>query len=354
MHGHSGPKIEASQLNKGLSAFVFTFSLVSLTLSNKVAFSSSCSSKIVLTITALQQLVVAVFVLLQTQVNGYMGVVDFSWNTFYRVLPVGILSAFDFGLTNVALKFLPVSIFQIVKCLTPAFVLVLGFIFGTSKPSWVLGLSIVLIVGGSCISVGSRASGVGSELPMDGLIILLLAIVAAALRTVVSQLVVKNTSDDQPPVSTAAATFHCAFQMFIVVLPTAIWAEYSDIVAFSSCGEVQSESFWIFVTMFLAYVVSVMGFWLTSVTSGLTTALCALLQRLITVLLAIYLLHETVKTSTWVGFSISLLGILVYNFESKIQGMMKASAAETDEELAHVAAAEEGSHQKSKSYGTQK
>lgn len=349
MHGAGGPKIEASQLNKGLSAFVFTASLVSLTLSNKVAFSSSCSSKVVLTITALQQLVVAVLVLLQSYASSYMGVIDFSWSTFYRVLPVGILSAFDFGLTNVALKFLPVSIFQIVKCLTPAFVLVIGFLFGTSKPSLVLGLSVVMIVAGSVVSVGSRASGTGSELPMDGLIILLLAILAAALRTVVAQLIVKNAPEGEAPVSTAAATFHCAFQMFVVVLPTAVWAEYQDILAFSTCGDAVKDAYWIFVTMFLAYVVSVMGFWLTSVTSGLTTALCALLQRLITVLLAIYLLHETVQTSTWLGFSISLSGILVYNFSHQIEAMCKASSAQSEEELAHVAPAAAA---EAKSYGT--
>ena len=351
MHGGPSKHIEASMLNRGLSAFVFTFSLVSLTLSNKMAFSSPCSSKIVLTITALQQLLVAMFVLIQCFFSGYMGTIDYSWSTFYRVLPVGILSAFDFGLTNVALKFLPVSIFQIVKCLTPAFVLVLGFIFGTSKPSWILGLSIVLIVGGSCVSVGSRANGVGSELPLQGLVILLFAILAAALRTVVSQLVVKNTNEDQPPVSTAAATFHCAFQMFLVVTPTAIWAEYDDIVAFGSCGDFSSEAWWIFLTMFLAYVVSVMGFWLTWVTSGLTTALCALLQRLITVLLAIYLLSETVRTSTWIGFSLSLSGILVYNFEHKIGDMLKHSSAKSDEELAPVVE-EEGDKKRKKGYGT--
>ena len=44
MHGAGGAKIEASQLNKGLSVLVLTASLISLTLSNKVAFSSSCSS----------------------------------------------------------------------------------------------------------------------------------------------------------------------------------------------------------------------------------------------------------------------------------------------------------------------
>ncbi len=325
------------------SAAVFTTCFVLLTVANKAAFVSPCGSTVVLTVTALQQLFVVLLVVVQDMLSGTMGHIEYSRAQALRVLPVGVLSALDVTLSNLALRLLPLSIFQIVKCLTPAFVLVLGFIFGTSKPSWVLGLSILLIVGGSVQSVyssmdsGPQDAIAGSNVTAGhshrlssspvptplGLLVLLVAIAASSLRTVVSQLLVRRSSESQmPPVSTASATFHSALQMLVIMSFAAGAAETEAVRNFRSCEPVPMELCWIVVTIMLAYVVSVMTFWLTLVTSALTTALCALLQRLATVLLAIVLLGEAVQPNTWIGFFISLAGILLYNFDRKIEAKL--------------------------------
>ena len=352
-----------------VSAATFTAAFVLLTVANKAAFASPCGSTVVLTISSLQQLFVVMLVMAQDRCSDYMGHVVFSWSDFKRVLPVGILSALDVGLSNVALQLLPLSMFQIVKCLTPAFVLVLGFIFGTGKPSWILGLSIVLIVGGSIQSVLSSvedspptatnhpAQSVAQPFAfsISGLLVLVVAIGASSLRTIVSQLLVqKSVVSNLPPISAASATFHSALQMLVVMTVAAALTEGDAVLNFHNCEPLPMEMYWIVLTVLFAYLVSVMTFWLTLVTSALTTSVCALLQRLATVLLAVVVLHETVRSATWIGFFISLGGIVLYNFEHRITRLFcgEEANAEGDAELEPIAAASANTNAPSLSYGT--
>ena len=81
---------------------------------------------------------------------------NLPWSTYLRVaLPIGIASALDIGLSNLAMGLIPLSVYTMVKSATPVFVLVLSFAMGLNKVSARLVGVVALIVAGEILTVKS-------------------------------------------------------------------------------------------------------------------------------------------------------------------------------------------------------
>lgn len=137
------------------SIILYCSSTLFLLTFNKWFFSYRKDFGYILTITWGQQFFVVLLLLsCQTCLARFMGSIDYSWAPLRRVAPVGVLATLDYSLSNLALKMVPMTVYEIVKSCSPAVVLIASICMGLMKPSLVLGVIVAAIVVGAAIAVG--------------------------------------------------------------------------------------------------------------------------------------------------------------------------------------------------------
>ena len=114
--GHASPLVKkgSSMLAVVGSIIFYCLATMSLLIFNKWFFSYHREFGFVLTITCMQQIGVVVLLLsLQPLLRYVMGDITFGWSIFLRVAPVGALASADYGFSNLALKIVPMTVYEI-------------------------------------------------------------------------------------------------------------------------------------------------------------------------------------------------------------------------------------------------
>lgn len=351
---------------------------------NKWLFTHNPEFSFVLTITWLQQIGVVILLLsLQRPLRPVMGPISFSHTVCARAAPVGILASVDYSFSNLALKIIPMTIYEIVKSCAPAVVLVLSILLGLMQPSVRLTAVVALIVSGAVIAVyrprpnGGDGSAPPIAVSAEGLVLIVCGAVGSAMKSVAAQMSLhgdrrrleaalaeaaadgeldvcphtahgadaKHTEDatyseesSRPtsveaharfgPVNPITVAFYCGLVMVVALVPIVYVREGGGLQGWwgtvPHATKARNIGF-VMLSSVLSILVSVSSFLVMRETSALTYAVVALGERILIVIIAIAALGESLPFLNGMGFVMTLAGIAWYNG-------MKAAPAGSDAE----------------------
>jgi len=237
-----------------------------------------------------------------------------NWNDFLKkVMPTGIISALDIGLSNWSFMFITVSLYTMVKSSCILFILFFSLVLGLEKPRW----NLVVIV--TCISLGLFLFVFKStQFNMEGFILVLLASFLGGARWTLSQVLCQKAELGLTnPIDTV---YHLCPTMIIGLFPIFIGRETSFLVSEATFNAQTTPELFTSISLIcmgglLAFFLSFSEYLLLSYTSSLTLAIAGIFKELCTLILATTVGSDELTMTNWLGFLICICGISthVYN-----------------------------------------
>eukprot|EP00884_Botryococcus_braunii_P017264 jgi/Botrbrau1/4220/Bobra.0044s0018.7 len=115
-----------------------------------------------------------------------------TWsNYFSQVVPNGVCTGLDIGLSNFSLSLITLSFYTMCKSTTPIFLLVFAFLWGIERPSWSLAGVVAVISLGLTLLVAGE-----TQFNMVGFVLVMLASMLSGLRWTITQVLLQG-SDHQ-------------------------------------------------------------------------------------------------------------------------------------------------------------
>lgn len=290
-----------------------------------------------LTVTCIHQAIVFILVL-ATEKNFLrcsVGPIERSRSTLAVVAPIGVASGLDWGLSNTSLRWIPLTMYEMVKCSAPIVVLLLGWWIGVQQLTpRMLGIVAVLTFGiFLSVSGGNVAVFSSADFPFQGFVCVSLATLLAGIRVVFAQRVLHG---DRLSSSVNTATF------LYYVTPTSCGAlllpayifEGPQVVRYlntHSVGECVWLAFLVFMSSCLAYFLSLSEYVLTQKTSALSLSVCGIAKQALITALAMMVFHEKIGGTNIIGVLLCFAGIAAYNL-TKYQQISQYTPVPFDEE----------------------
>jgi solute carrier family 35 protein C2 len=245
-----------------------------------------------------------------------------DWSYIYLIGPIGVMCAFDWGISNLSIQLINVSLYEMIKGSTPLFVLVLSFVTGLQYPSGILLLSL------ACIAVGTYLAICGidgvdkvltSGFPVFGSMLCLTGAFFSGARSVFTQFIMQHWIDPFTGASTInaiTAVYYVAPATSASLLLPIFYFELPRIVKWYTTAA-QGVVAWTFVELFgsavAAFCVTISTFMLTKKTSALTYSVVQIGERVTIVALAMVTFGDHVGIWNAVGFGATLTGIALYH-----------------------------------------
>jgi solute carrier family 35 protein C2 len=282
--------------------------------------------------------------------NLYINHQIINWNLFKKLIPIGILTGFDYGLSNLSLVFVTVTVYTIVKSVVPLFIMIISFITGVLKPKLSLILSVVFITIGIMLTLFGF-----TQVNILGVFFIALAAGCAAIRLVGLQKVLQSTdiiprklltdedferSDDEvlelhlEPTHVPSLLVYCYVSgvISLTLLPLAAIFEFRDIyVKFSDYklvdhSDLYSKIFFMMRFFSIAIVGGTIGlilnvseYFVIQLTSSLTLSIIGIIRELLLIALGMLLFGDKMTIVNSIGYVICLCGIIVYKVDRYIQ-----------------------------------
>lgn len=224
------------------------------------------------------------------------------------VVPIAFFTAIDIALCNESYSMVGVSTMTVIKSSTVVFTYLFSICFGLERFRWTLLGLVILIVG----SVGLSVNGMTVD-DWLGVVFLCVSVLAAALRWVIIHRQLQREKLEalqlmlltQPLTAVFLALPACAID--VGRLTRYISEDFDGPTLFAAV---------LLVTMsvFLAFALIFSEFHLVALTSSVSLCVAGVGKEVLTILCAIVTLYEVVTWRTWIGISLSILGILLYSW----------------------------------------
>lgn len=335
-----------------IAAFVATTSLVaSSALTNctvqkmvgaRNAFRSPYNFHFPLSTTCIHQFVVWLLLLLceKRVLVPIGGEINRSSALFRTIVPIGLLCGIDWGLSNTSLRFVDLSLYEMMKSSSPMFVLLFSVLLGMMKPSlFMLGVVCLLSVGMFLsVSGGDLAFLSVEHFPVVGFAQLCIATLLSGTRVVLLQALLQHgsvsnavahsqqlpssptaeASCTKPSINPPTMLYYAAPASAAALLAPALLWEGMDVVHYFRTVPTQMSvevATWIGGTSLLAFFLSMSELLATRYTSALTLCVVGISKQVFIVVVALTVFSETVHSANVVGFVLTFLGIVLYNFD---------------------------------------
>lgn len=245
-----------------------------------------------------------------------------NWEVFLtKVLPTGIISALDIGLSNWSFMFITVSLYTMVKSSCILWILFFSLILGLEKPHKNLILIVICIAFGLFLFVFKS-----TQFNLEGFILVLLASFLGGARWTLSQVLCqKKELGLTNPIDTV---YHLCPAMLLGLFPIFIGHETGFLV---SKATFNADSTADFLTTFiligsggiLAFGLSISEYLLLSISSSLTLSISGIAKELCTLIIATKVGSDVLTPTNWLGFLVCICGICihVYNKYQKMQSL---------------------------------
>lgn len=237
--------------------------------------------------------------------------VTLTWDTMLKkVLPTGIISALDIGLSNWSFMFITVSLYTMVKSSCILFILFFSLLLGLEKPR----PNLIIIV--FCISLGLFLFVFKStQFNLEGFVLVLIAAFLGGARWTLSQILCQKSEIGlSNPID---AIYHLTPTMIIGLFPIFIGNESSFMLSKYTFGaetttDLLASLSLICVGGVLAFFLSVSEYLLLSYTSSLTLSISGIFKELMTLIIATTIGTDEIELINWLGFGICICGIGVH------------------------------------------
>lgn len=316
---------------------------------------------------------------------------SFNWGFFWTfVVPTAAASAGDIGLSNVSLKFVPLTSYTIIKSSSVVFVLLFSCLFKLEKFHWKLPL----ITFGMFVGVIMMVYQPNSENPnrrrfdndlvIFGSMLVLMSSCLSGFRWVYTQMILKNipskssnpskshsgniidnsditkidnksrTSKPRKPHPIITINQLSPIMSTLLFITSLIvekpFPDFLDSVLFkvqsqsdfalTISGSYHYTTFSIFKGMFLlitpgvkVFVMTFCEFGILQISQVLTLSIAGVAKEVLTILFGMLVLHERIHgLQTWLGIVIILLVVIYYNYFRYTQEQIQAKVRAADEE----------------------
>ena len=234
---------------------------------------------------------------------------DLDWNFIMnRLLPIGICFAIGIGCTNMAYLYISVSFIQMLKALTPCFVLVILLVKKLELFSFHLFLSIFLISFG----IGLASYGNMEVYNLIGIGLQLSSIISESFRLYFLQINLQGTDVKLNPVT---MLYFLAPICFCTLLVPFFIFEYHNLLLYiqkKSLINIKETIFYLILNALVAFFLNISMFLLISHTSSLTINATGVIKDCILIVLSSYLFHTIISLQSYIGYIISIFGLILY------------------------------------------
>ena len=231
-----------------------------------------------------------------------------------KLLPCGLGTALDIGLSTSSLKSISLSFYTMVKSSAPVFVVLFAFAFGLEKPTLKIFLTIIVI----CIGVFLMVSTEKKESDFDfwGYFQVQTAAICAGLRWTLTQILL-NKQDMGMNHPLATNLYLSPIVGFLLFISFGIIEGFDDLL---HSRYLQSISSFLSIVGiigfggFLAFFMTLAEFQLITSTSVVTFTIAGIFKEIATIATAATVFHDSIHGDKVTGLIISLFGIALYNY----------------------------------------
>jgi drug/metabolite transporter (DMT)-like permease len=238
------------------------------------------------------------------------------------ILPIGLLTAVDLGLSNTSLMMLDVSVFTMIRSVGPALTLVFAVLFQLEQVSWALSFSVMLVVSGSVFACSSSDEESFSWL---GSILVVIGSACASFKACLVHFTLQHVkTHPASELSLIDVLFYSSPLCALGLVPFAAVLEGDalvDYVMLSSSGaELSYVAGLVLLGACLVLAQAVAELLLISSFSGLTFSICSVVREYALVGLGVVLFQETVSLESLFGLALACAGLLGYQWHKRAEG----------------------------------
>jgi len=232
------------------------------------------------------------------------------------VLPLAVFGSLSLVLGNWVYLYLSVPLIQILKSFTVIYVMFLGFFFGVENFTMQLVFAVVTIIVGLVLSISHDIdfahSSHMSKSFLFGLFVMTSANLSEAGRSVFTQISVERFAFMD-------SMFHCT--------PSMVLLNSLLVGIFELRALIHEQYSWrllgcLFLASILGGITGFSNFWLTKLVGSLSMKIMVNARNILLVLFSVIAFGEPCTTMQYIGYSIALAGLAIYDD-------IKRSSAET-------------------------
>ncbi|CDO95787.1 unnamed protein product [Kluyveromyces dobzhanskii CBS 2104] len=276
-----------------------------------------------------------------------------DWKYYVKyILPTAVATAGDIGLGNISFKYVPFTVYTIVKSSTIAFVLFFGCLFKVETPSWKLFFIVatmffgVVLMGFKPLSSDISESH-GEIQETFGIILVVISCALGGFRWVYVKVILNhkkntvvlppnNSDDEHMQVSGPIAKKNPVITLYQLALPMTIllfttsfiverpfpdvfrselmtWENHSKLVALARGIALLT------LPSCLVFVLTMCEFGILQVAPVLTLSVTGIIKELFTVFLGMLVFDERLGLYNWIGMLVVLIDVCYYNYYRYLQ-----------------------------------
>ncbi|KAK5841449.1 hypothetical protein E1A91_A01G244600v1 [Gossypium mustelinum] len=232
-----------------------------------------------------------------------------SKKQFIKIFGLSSVFCFSVVLGNVSLRYLPVSFNQAIGATTPFFTAVFAYVMMKKIESWVTYLTLLPVVAGVII-----ASGAEPSFHLFGFLMCVSATAARASKSVLQAILL---SSEEEKLNSMNLLMYMAPIAVVILLPATLLMERNVIAI--TIAIARKDTIVVYYLLFnssLAYFVNLTNFLVTKHTSALTLQVLGNAKGAVAVVVSIIIFKNPVSLMGMLGYSLTVVGVLLYN-ESK-------------------------------------
>ncbi|KZC08441.1 PREDICTED: solute carrier family 35 member C2 [Dufourea novaeangliae] len=245
------------------------------------------------------------------------------WQTMiWMVMPIGIASGLDVGLSNWALSLITISLYSMTKSTAIIFILGFALILKLERKSWSL-ICIVVMISGGLFMFTYKSTQFG----MFGFLICLLASFSSGIRWTMTQLTMQKSKVGlKSPID---MMFYMQLWMLLPIVPVMLWFEGSHLynnfqsTEWSDINSVAMTTSAVLGSALIAFHMEVMEFLVVTYTSSLTLAITGIIKEICILILAVEWKGDQMSGLNFIGLLMCLGGITIHTIQKIISSRNK-------------------------------
>ncbi|XP_031826391.1 solute carrier family 35 member C2 [Nomia melanderi] len=240
----------------------------------------------------------------------------------WMVMPIGIASGLDVGLSNWALSLITMSLYTMTKSTTIIFILGFALVLKLEKKSWSLVCVVVMISSGLFMFTYKS-----TQFGIFGFLICLLASFSSGIRWTMTQLIMqKSKMGIKSPID---MMYYMQLWMLLPIVPVMLWFEGSELynkfqstnwndvhsILLTTCAVLGSAA--------LAFQMEIMEYLVVTYTSSLTLAITGIIKEICILILAVEWKGDQMSGFNFIGLLMCFGGITIHTIQKIISNRNK-------------------------------
>lgn len=229
---------------------------------------------------------------------------------FFKISALSLVFCASVVCGNISLRYLPVSFNQAVGATTPFFTAVFAYLMTLKREAWLTYITLIPVVTGVIIASGGEPS-----FHLFGFIVCILATAARALKSVVQGILLASEGEK---LNSMNLLLYMAPIAIVVLLPASLLMEEKVVAKTLVLARNDSRIIWLLLfNSSLAYFVNLTNFLVTKHTSALTLQVLGNAKGAVAVVVSILIFRNPVSVTGMFGYSLTVLGVVLYGEAQK-------------------------------------